>query len=87
VEIIAGLTGPCAVVAARTPTVGMDEVSDCEAAVLALHDRDWEFSLRTISSLHDLADSETAVLYRHVRMMAVSRGFHGCKSWRWVMVV
>jgi hypothetical protein len=56
----------------------MDEVPDSEAAFLALHDWNWQFSLGTIASLHNLANAKTAMLDRNVRLVTIGCRFHGC---------
>ena len=74
-----GLTDPSTTLA----RFGVHQIVDPSVpAVLRGNHRDGKFPLRAIASFHDLADAQSTMLSRDVRLMAICRGLDRCKSWR-----
>lgn len=81
-QVVASLARARTACAAVVAALRVDQLVDFRVAVvLGGHHRDRQFSLRAVTSLHDLADSQAAVLSRNVRLLAVRRRLDRRECW------
>lgn len=82
-QIVPSFTNARTALSARVTTFRVYELINFSVAVILLrHQRERKLSLRAVTSLHNFADAETAVLSWNVRLLAISRWFHRGKCWR-----
>lgn len=86
-EVVAGLAGAGTARAARGAAVRVDELVDLRVAVVLGWNHGYgQFALRAIALLHDLADAQTTVLSRDVRLLAICCGLDRCECRWWLML-
>jgi hypothetical protein len=70
-QVVSSLASPRAAVTAASSAVRVYELPDAKASVLAGDDRHRQFPLSAIASLHNLADAQTTMLDRYIRVVPI----------------